>query len=363
MNALLILLGMFSLTLVISNLKFLKKANAFSLLSLPLVLGIIFSPDGLIPMLPSTRDNLGWALKVALTWVTFLAGTRLTETTPSWEQIKKLMPFFAGYLFFLLSTLFFLNLFSFPGNPQEVIAVALILSAAIFSSKENPFLLSILFLSLFFLLDQGPYVFKVTDLIYPLGVGLILGVVCRLIIEPNQSLDTPARLTLLGLSVLGTGWAIGMKALEVLVGLSFGWAMAFVHKYGICKDPKLMATEAPIRFVVPLFAGLYIDLRQDVILLGVLLVLLRFIVKWCILSIGLRRASSFEVLTQMVPISHLALPITLSLHLSPFSNERTLFVLSAFCVGYIVNDLMALFFESVKRRSDRMYEDQSGVVT
>src|SRR5690606_11342169 len=121
------------------------------------------------------------------------------------------------------------GLFNFSASPNQTIAVALILSAALFSSKENPFLLAVLILSLFYLFENGEVVFTVMDLVYPLSVGFLLGVVCRLIITPHQSLDNPARLTLLGLFALGTGWAIGMNSLEVLVGLSFGWAMAFVH--------------------------------------------------------------------------------------------------------------------------------------
>lgn len=342
---------MFSATLVVSHLGFFRKANAFSLISIPLILGILFSPEGVLPILPSTRESLTWALKVALTWVTFIAGTRINELTPGWDQTKKLIPFLVGYVGFFFSSLFVLNFFELSATNKEIIAIALILSAALFSSKENPFLLVILFLSLFYLFQDGPYVFTVMDLVYPLAVGLLLGVVCRLIITPHQTLDTPARLTLLGLFALGTGWAIGMNSLEVLVGLSFGWAMAFVHKYGICKDPQLMASEAPMRFVVPFFAGLYLHLSFEIIAIGVALAFLRTIFKWLILSFGLRRASTEEVLSEIIPISHLALPITLCLHVSNFSNGNTLFILSCFSVGFIVSDIIALFFELVKRKS------------
>lgn len=351
MTALLILLGMFSLTLIISNLSFLKKADAFSYVSIPLILGLVLSPEGLLPMLPSTREDLSWALRVALTWLTFLAGTRLSEMTPSWSQTKKLFPIFVGYLIFFSWTLFVLSYFRLADGPNERVAIALFLSAALFSSKENPFLLSILFLSLFYLLRNGSFAFDIMDLALPLGIGFLMGVVCRLIILPTRSLDTPTRLTLLGLCVLGTGWAIGMGVLEVLVGLSFGWAMAFVHKYGVCKDPKLRVSESPIRFVVALFAGLYLHLDQNVVLVGLSLAFLRVGVKWFVLNMGVRRASRHEVLTQVVPISHLALPITLAVHLSPYKSENTLFVLSTFCVGFIANDLIALFLESFKKKS------------
>ena len=100
MNAILILLGMFSLTLVLSNLGFLKKTQSVSYTSIPIVCGFLFSSDGLLPLLPSTLDDLSWALRVALTWVTFIAGTRMIETTVNSEQIKKLVPFFVGYLLF-----------------------------------------------------------------------------------------------------------------------------------------------------------------------------------------------------------------------------------------------------------------------
>lgn len=349
MTALLILLGMFSLTLMVSNLGFLRKANAFSYISIPLLIGLAFSPEGLVPLLPSTRGELSWAVKVGLTWITFLAGTRLSELTPSWEQTKKLFPILLGYIAFLVSTLALFDYFQVGDTANERLAIALFLSAALFSSKENPFLLSILFLSLIYLLKRPSMDFGPMDLVYPLGVGLLMGVVCRLIISPKGGLDTPARLTLVGLCALGTGWAIGLGTLEVLVGLSFGWAMAFVHKYGICKDPKLKATEYPLRFVVALFAGLYLQLDQWVIFIGLSLALLRIGVKWCVLNIGVRKASRDEILTQVVPISHLALPITLSLHLSVFSSGVTSFILSVFCVGFIANDFAALFFELLKK--------------
>lgn len=352
MNALLILLGMFSLTLIVTKLGFLKRANAFSFISVPLLLGLAFSPEGWIPMLPSTREDLSWALRVALLWMTFLAGTRLSEVTFKWEQVKKLLPFFIGYFVFFLSSFFVIDFFVPAESSQETFALAVILSSALFSSKENPFLLFILFFSLFYLFKQGPLTWSLQDLAYPLAVGLLLGVVGRLIISPHSDLNTPTRLTLLGLCVLGTGWSIGIGSLEVLVGLSFGWAMAFIHKYGICKDPKLRNSEAPVLFVVPFFAGLYFHPTWEVILIGLILALLRLSMKWYLLRIGVRKATLDEIFTLIIPISYLALPITLSLHLSPLSNENTLFILSTFCVGFIVNDLMALFLESFRRDSE-----------
>lgn len=342
---------MFSLTLMVSNLGFLKKTNAFSYVSIPLIIGLVFSSKGLVPIEPSTLEGLSWAAKVGLTWITFLAGTRLSQMAPSWSQTKKLFPIFIGYLVFLSSTLILFNYFQIGESADERVAISLFLSAALFSSRENPFLLAILFLSLLYLLERSPLHFGPLDLIYPLAVGLLMGVVARLIIAPAGRLDTPTRLTLVGLCVLGTGWAIGMGSLEVLVGLSFGWAMAFVHKYGICQDPKLKATEAPIRFVVALFAGLCLQLNQAEIFIGLSLALLRILVKWCVLNIGVRKASRDEVLTQVIPISHLALPFTLSLYLSPFKNGETAFILNAFCVGFIANDFIALFLESLKKNS------------
>lgn len=358
MNAILILLGMFSITFFISNLSFLKKVNAFSFFSIPLLLGILFSPEhGIMPILPSTLDALSWALKVALTWVTFLAGARLWQSQMSWQALKKLYPFFLGFIFFFCCTLLIIHTFEFTqisifhldSKSLKVYAVALILSAVLFSSKENPFLLTFFFISLLFLFTDTIFVFTILNLIFPLSIGILMGVVCRLIIPSKKQLDTPGRLTLAGVCILAAGWAAGMGDLEVLAGLSFGWAMAVMHNFRVFKDPKLVRTTIPVKFIISLFAGMFIELSASIVIIGLLLAVTRFALKALILNIGLRKATAEEILTTIIPISKLALPITLSLHLSKFSNEDTSFILSCFCVGFIANDLVALALEVVKR--------------
>lgn len=353
---------MFSLTLFISNLSFLKKANAYSFISIPILLGIFFSPDqGLIPILPSTLDNLTWAIKVALTWITFLAGTRLSKINLTFHKVRQLLPFLMAYLVFLFTSIIVVQTFG-PSAPKlfdlnidtiKVITISLLLSSVLFSSKENPFLLPIFFVSLLYLFNDTIYKFTYMDLIFPLALGTLMGAVCRLIVPPQTNLDTPTRLTLLGLCTLGTGWAIGIGNLEVLVGLAFGWTMAFIHKFKVCDDPKMTRTAIPLKFIVSLFSGMYITLSLNVIIIGVLLALARFALKTLILNIGFRKASAEEVLTTIIPISQLALPITLSLHLSKFSNDDTSFILGCFCVGFIVNDILALILELIKKENSQ----------
>jgi hypothetical protein len=365
LNAILILIGMFSLTIFISNLGFLNKVRAFSFLSIPLAIGILCSPDGLIPILPSTREDLSWSLKVALTWTTFLAGIQLTHNhAPRWQQFKKLLPIFLGYILFFLISLMLISLFAShiavaklgSEYSMQAIALALLISSALFSSEENPFLLAIIFISLFWVFSEGKTQFIMTDLAYPLLIGLIMGVICRLIISPHTSLDSPTRLTLVGLCILGTGWAVGMESLEVLVGLSLGWALSFIHKYGICDDPKLKSTDTPIRFIIALFAGLYIHLSITVLFTGLLLAIFRLLIKFLLLNTGLRRAEDFEILHSLLPIAKLALPITLSLHLSKYGGDSTQFVLGTFVVGFITNDILTLLFELYKRRTISLNE-------
>jgi len=349
---------MFSLTLFVSNLGFLTQAKAFSYLSIPIVIGIIFSPDGIIPILPSTREDLSWALKVALTWTTFLAGTQLSKKTPYWGHVMKLLPIFLGYsLFYLISLILIsyfaqnilnLEFFSNGNYSPQALALALLLSSALFSSQENPFLLSMVFVSLFFVFNSPEQNFQFADLVLPLGIGLIMGAVCRLIISPESVLDTPSRLTLVGLAILGTGWTVGLGSLEVLFGLSLGWALSFIHKYGICKDPNLKASDIPIRFIVALFAGLFIKLSITLFIIGLSLALFRLLIKYLLLNTGLRTAEDLEVLTSLLPISKLALPILLSLHLSPYSNHLTSFTLGSFCIGFITNDIITLLIEIYK---------------
>ncbi|MAV91130.1 MAG: hypothetical protein CL676_06885 [Bdellovibrionaceae bacterium] len=357
MNALLILLGAFSLTLLMSNSGFFKKAHSFSYISIPLILGLAFSPEGLVPILPSTRENLSWALRVALTWIAFLSGAEMNRFSFGWSQTKKLVPFYAAYLLFFGVSFLLVGAVYYSDNSFEVLGVSMMASAALFSSRENPFLLAILFVSLFFMLDKGIHTFEYKDLLYPLAIGVLLGVVFRLIFPPKEGLDTPIRLTLLGLCVLGTGWVIGIGSLEVLMGLSLGWVTAFNYGYGVCRDPSLNASEGPILLVVPFFAGLYLHLNSEVILIGSALAVFRLLIKFMLLKTGMRDASRSEVLEQIIPISHLALPITLCLHLSGYSNENTLFILNCFCVGFVVNDLFALTIESFSRRSLKREEE------
>ncbi len=360
MNAILVLLGIFSLTILFSNLDFISRAKSFSFLSIPLILGILCSPDfGLIPLLPSTRDSLSWAIKVSLLWLTFLVGIRLSEKKISFDKFQKLIPIFLTYFIYLFLTFLFINLIIMKKDFSLSILIldekfgisfslSLVLSSIIFSSKENPFLLFVFFLSLFRLMNpEINWFHSYSGLIYPVLIGALLGFVCRLIINPRQELDSYARLTLLGLCVLGAGWSVSMGLLEVIVGLSLGWTLSLVHKYGICQDPQLKQTERPILFVVAFFSGLSINLSLETFSLGIVLCLTRFLMKWCLVWFGFRRAQMMEILSRMIPISPLAIVVALSLHLSKFHSPQTLFILSTFCIGFIVNDLLALVLEMV----------------
>ncbi|MCO5114080.1 MAG: hypothetical protein M9899_07890 [Bdellovibrionaceae bacterium] len=358
MNAILILLGMFSLTFFVANLDFLKKVNAFSFISIPILIGLFFSPtQGLVPILPSTLSELSWALKVGLTWIAFLVGARLWKVQPSLESVIKLLPFFLGHLVFFFSTLIIihtfefsdLDMFSLAPSSIKLLATSLILSSVLFSSKENPFVLFFFFISLLYLFTNNLYKFTYLNLLIPVAIGFLMGLVCRLIIPADKSLNTPGRLTLAGVCILGTGWSAGLGDLEVLVGLGFGWSMATLHNVRVLNDTTLTKTLIPLKFVIALFCGMFITITPSVMIIGVLLALTRFAMKALILNFGLRKASIEEVLTTIIPISQLALPITLSLHLSKFHNEDTGFILSSFCVGFIANDILSLILEFAKR--------------
>ena len=144
-----------------------------------------------------------------------------------------------------------------------------------------------------------------------------------------------------------------MDCLEVLVGLAFGWSMAIFHRHGICSDPKLKATEAPLYLGIAFFAGLYLNLSTAVVVIGICAALVRFLLKWFILRTGIRTATNLEVLTRIVPISHLPLPLIVSIHLSQFSGASTAFLLNCFCVGFVTNDLLVLAVASLERRGRR----------
>lgn len=361
MNAILILLGLFAVMMFLSNLGFLNKANAFSFISVPIMIGIFFSPEnGLIPMLPSTLKNLSWAIHVALTWITFVSGTRLLTNLPDLNHIRRLFPIFIAYAIFIMTTFLILfisgnsnGIFETNNSIFKLIIMALVLSSVIFSSKENPFLLPIFFLCLFYLFKDTYPSFTLLNILIPLGTGLLMAAVCGLIISRKDTLNTTSVLTLLGLCTLGTGIAIGTNNLEVILGLSFGCVMAFVHKYGVCADPKMGESLIPIKFVIALFCGLLIDINIPIIIIGTFLALTRIGLKALILSLSSQETK--ESLLSNMPISILALPIVLSLQLSVFKNEDTQFILSCFCIAFIVNDIAALVIEktSLKNTNDK----------
>lgn len=357
--------------LIISNLSFLKKANTFSFISIPIVIGIIFSPEhGIIPMLPSTQNSLSWAIRVAITWITFVAGTRLLVALPNLDHIKRLAPIFLGYIVFVITT--FLMLYYFFLSDQlfiddqhailKILIISLMLSSLTFSSKENPFLLPIFFFCLLYIFKDTIYKFTVLNLIIPLFIGVLMAVVCRLIISPKEPFNVTARLTLLGLCTLGTGLALGTHDLEVIVGLAFGWVMAFIHKFGVCSDPKLNRTVIPIKFVIAMFCGLYIHLSFSVIVIGALLALIRLTLKALILyTVSNNVSTTKENLLSNIPISNLALPIILSLQISIYNNDDTKFILSSFCIAFIVNDIIAFILEVFKKPEPHLHESPKAV--
>lgn len=362
MNAILILLGLFSLTLIFSQSSFLKKANAFSFLSVPLLIGYAFSDEGLIPFLPSTKENLMWALRVALLWMALMSGVRVSEQARKWRAWLSLVPFVLGYLFFLELTIIGLRIFGASSDVvlswdnlngyllSQQFSMAVILSAAIFSSKENPFLLVLVAGSLWFFHEDPSLEFRMKDFLSPLAVGGILALVFRLIAGTHLRLELASRLTLLGLCILGAGWALGMGSLEVLVGLAFGVGLALmINKRNFLSDPVLVATEVPVRLIVSFFAGLELSLSPAVLQVGALLAVARMLIKWSLLKIGLRSAQPEVILSQILPISHFALPLVLCLHLSLRLGNASRFMLSVFAVAFVVNDLVNLAVEYWRR--------------
>lgn len=361
MNSILILLALFSLTLVVSNLGIFSKTKAFSYIAVPLILGSLFAPDSLLPTLPSTRENLSWAIRVGLTWMTFLSATRITQRFKATDKGLKFALIFISYGLFFVVCLFLvsapfvsdlLNRIAIPVAPMSMMAVALslVLTSTLYSSRENPFLLVIFFLSLLFLFNGTAVSFGPLDLVFPLGIGFIMAVICRLIIPTRKPFTSSTRLTLLGLCTLGTGWAIGMGCMEVLVGLALGWTMAFTHKLGLTADGILKATENPVSYVVAFFAGLYIQLNPTVLVIGVGFALIRFFIKNLLLNTFPINRGSDDFISNNMPISSLALPIVVSLHLSPQQENITGFILSCFCVGFVTNDFIALVMEVLTTR-------------
>lgn len=362
MNSILILLALFSFTLILSNLGLFQKTKSFSFIAIPIAIGILFAPESLIPILPSTREGLSWAIRVALTWLAFLAAIRITEKIQRLDNSLKFVLIFLSYGLFFVVCFFLISHYSVENLLHDAaiqikpfslqaFAVALVLTSTLYSSKENPFLLAVFFASLLCLFPNASVTFGWLDLAYPLGIGLIMAVICRLIIPTRAPFDSTVRLTLLGLCTLGTGWAIGLGCLEVLVGLALGWAMAFTHKNAFASDDKLKASEEPVRYVVAFFAGLYVSLNPAILVVGVSFTVIRFFIKKLLLNTFPINHHSMDFITNNLPMSPLALPIVLSLHLSPLQGSLTEFILGSFCIGFIVNDVLSLIVEVYASRS------------
>ena len=361
MNAILILIGLFSLTLIFSQSKFLQKANAFSFLSVPILVGFLFSDQGLIPFLPSTKENLLWALRVALLWMAFVSGIRVSEQARHWRDWLSLIPFLFGYILFLEVTIIGLRVFGAPTNPplewEQIMnyllsaqfGLAIILSASIFSSKENPFLLSLVVVGLW-LSDQFGVDFTFYSLGLPIGIGLILALVFWLIVSGTGPLEIASRLTLLGLCILGSGWAFGLNSMEVFVGLAFGVSLAILmKKRKWLEDPVLTLTETPVRLIVAFFVGVELSFSVGILQLGLLLAVGRLLIKWFLLRAGLRNASSEVVLFRILPMPSLALPLLLCLHFAGATTEASQYLLSVFAVAFIANDSINLGLEFWRR--------------
>lgn len=362
MNAILILLAIFSLTLLVSNLDFISRSKSFSFLSVPLLLGIAASPEySLIPLLPSTRESLVWAIKVAIVWLGFLQGVEMAAQRLEKKKALQSLYYWSTFLviailfWVLFESVFIQKEFTTPVRVNWIIPV--LFALLVFGSQIS------LFRTLLFLLITSYFITPTViipfyPIIYAVMIGVLLGFVSRMIIDPRQNLDASARLTLLGVGVLGAGWAIAMGLYEVVVGLALGWTLTFVHKYGICRDPSLRKTEQPLLFVISFFVGSYFEFDSWLFLLAGVSVLIRLLIKTLALKKEMPVLSIQEATVRALPVHPFAFVLVLSFQLWPKAGLQDSFLLSIFCVFFVINDLLSLVSEWFLQKEDKAWRLQ-----
>ena len=84
-------------------------------------------------------------------------------------------------------------------------------------------------------------------------IPALVGSVAILLIGTKKKLGTPDHLTIAGMVALAAGWALGVSALEVVVGFLLG-ALLSAARLIPRLDLVLLNTEVPLRLVLYFFA-------------------------------------------------------------------------------------------------------------
>ncbi|MGE0528955.1 MAG: hypothetical protein AB7P49_17965, partial [Bdellovibrionales bacterium] len=188
-------------------------------------------------------------------------------------------------------------------------------------------------------------------------IGLILALCVRLLIGSQERKSVAARLALLGLVTLGTGAALGVRASEAFVGLSFGMILSFFYRHKDLLDTELRATEWPVQMAAYFFVGLFLELKLTTVLFGLSLGALRLLLKGVSLALLNRGGSAKLPLASVSSFSSVALILVLSLDLNAGAGSEaeigTRFILSSFAVAVAATDLLTVMFFAVRQQSGK----------
>lgn len=291
MNALVILLGLFLVSWIVANFSFLARARSVTYLTVALLTGVVFSSEGPLPLLPSLLSSLTIAARVGIVWLFFMFGNYVVQNK-LWAK-RRLLP-----IFILVSVV--LVFWTYQGLDE------LEMSA---------------------------------NLAYPLLVGTIMALVYHFIIPATGSFDTPARLTIAGLSVLCTGWAVGLKILEPLVGVVFGMLIGATRFDQVVKDKPLRRTERAVTVAIALCCGFFVSLNLWTVAVGILFAIFRVALVYLEVRL-IKKNKKLNLFLSRIQMNPLILSACLALQMSPFKGESTVLLLSSAVWSFIASEVV-----------------------
>ena len=366
MSSTVLLLILLSSTFILSRMNILRQIQGLLVVPLVIATGVFFGPRGLFPMEENLSLSLDPVVRVILVWMGFLAGLRLLSNQPKYkwhtQGLKRIghilgVTLAIGSLSYLLLRNFTWDFWNATGVSLSLAAVFVTSSyfsptrlqneesLSSFSYADTTFLILSTFFAALIFLPEGHWGFLAIHLVIP----ALVGSVAILLIGTKKKLGTPDHLTIAGMVALAAGWALGVSALEVVVGFLLG-ALLSAARLIPRLDLVLLNTEVPLRLVLYFFAGLIVDLTWAAFLVALALTPLRFLAKWWLVH---RYGAKELRLSSVYRFSTLSLPLLLSLVLSGRGFDSAPFLLAVVCFAYLFNDLLLVGQLTVKHTKAR----------
>ncbi len=376
MGSILILLFLFVVATVLVRGQLIKSINAITTTPLLIGLGYLLSPQVLGIALPSLIEGLVPALRLAILWVAFLIGLRFTFWVLKSKNKLALLEVSVIALLtvsFMVSVTYFWFSYQrlFFVSREQVWSLSFVVGVLISSSSFSVARQALVGFGTLYqkhkllLMTNHDDLFSVCAVMVglmlwptspeaqgswnPMGalassvaVGSVLALAVRLLIEPGRTEGVHWRLALVGLATLGAGGAVGALANEALVGFIFGLLLANLYRKPMILDPILRSSEAPVRLVLYFLAGVYLEVTWPALMTALVLVSLRWIVKWGVQRVLWDGKEALLPLSAITGVSGLALPVAFSFFLSPAGIHGADLILSAVVLSLFLSDLVTL---------------------